>query len=148
MHILSPKEIVQELHRPPRVPPPHTARAASFFPPGWAPWTPSRAPACLRVPLSSLTDFSSPPIFPEGLLSFSSDINKPRREDETQKQRSGREVSGGHLMRAGAPGPLRLRHVARKRTADAIGKRPSPASHSVGRTGSQSIKGEGGSFRL
>lgn len=72
---------------------PHTAGAASSFPPGRTPWTPSS----LRVPLSSLTGFSSPPIFPEGLLSFSSDIYRPRKEDGPNRT----------VWRRGEPRPVR-----------------------------------------
>lgn len=77
------------VRRPPRFLRPTRPAAASSAP------TPRGAAGHREEPLPALptplTGFSSPSIFPEGLLAFSSDIGEPGREDGTQKRRLGRE---------------------------------------------------------
>lgn len=101
-------------YRSTSVPPPHTIPAASFFssPPGTAAGYQREPRAGLPAPLTS---FSSPPIFPEGLLAFSSDIGEPRREDGNQKRWSGgRGQRRPNRDGMGLPGTLLLSHVVRK----------------------------------
>lgn len=80
-----------------------------------------RSPASPRLPSSLKGSYPSLPTSTshEGKTEHKSDALAERRAEASHRL-------------AGDPGTLRLRHVARKGPADAIGKRPSPASQSVG----------------
>lgn len=92
-----------------------------------------RSPASPRLPYSLKGFCPSPP----------TSTDHERKTEPNSDGLEERRTEAGQ-RRAEAPRTLRLRHVARKGPADAIWKRPCPASQSSGRMGSQSTTGEGG----
>lgn len=74
-----------------------------------------------------LTGFSSPPIFPEGLLAFSSDMDGSRRKHRTRKLWSRDESGGRSEVGWGSREHDSCSHVARKRQLMQSESAPSPA---------------------